>query len=97
MEDNLEPDNYWTPVRSQSAMADALCGIKKSERSDRIRRGEFITPFSLGGGRAKAFFAGELQEYPAAYANGASNEEIRKIVARQLERRKTRLAQFRAS
>lgn len=53
--------------------------------------------FKVGGGRASGCFEDELDEVLDARAAGATDEEIRALVTRQVERRKARFAASRAA
>lgn len=52
--------------------------------------------FKINGGRASGVFEDELEEVLDARAGGATDEEVRRIVRRQVERRKKRLEELRA-
>ena len=78
-------------VRSQSPEADALSGLRKSARADRISVGLLPPPFSLGG-RAAGFFAHELESVAAARAGGADDEAVRALVTRLMEARNAQRA-----
>lgn len=76
-------------IRSLSAEADALTGVRKSCRQTRIASGLLPPQFSLGG-LASGWYEIELKEIAAARAAGASDDDVREIVKRQIERRKAR-------
>ena len=73
------------------------CGLRSSAMNEAVGKGVLPPLFKVLGGRASGCFEHELDEVLRARAAGASDDEVRAIVLRQVEQRKARVAHERAA
>lgn len=73
------------------------CGLRSSAMNEAVGQGILPSLFKVLGGRASGCFEHELNEVLEARAAGAGDDEIRAIVRRQVERRKSRFAELRVA
>ncbi len=74
----------------------ARTGLRSSAMHEAVANELLPRLFKVLGGRASGCLEHELDEVLDARAAGATDEEVRAIVRRQIARRQTRLAELRA-
>lgn len=67
-------------------------GDTRSPLYDKVTKGLFTRPIKIGGARAAGWPEHEVDQIIAARISGASDAEIRKLVERLHEQRKTAVA-----
>ena len=67
-------------------------GDTRSPLYDKVSKGLFTRPIKIGGARAAGWPEHEVDQIIAARISGASDAEIRKLVERLHEQRKTAVA-----
>lgn len=75
----------------------ARAGLGNTAVHEFERAGLLPQFFKIGGGRASGCFEDELDEVLEARSAGATDDDVRAIVRRQVERRKARFAELRAA